>query len=73
MNVNGPSEVQIRVRAYEIYLERGRQPGHEVDDWLQAEFELTHQPFHIAHLLPIVVRRSLARQRGQLSVRLARH
>jgi len=31
---------EIRRRAYEIYLERGEQPGHELDDWLQAEREL---------------------------------
>ena len=31
---------QIRLRAYEIYLERGEQPGRELDDWLQAEREL---------------------------------
>jgi hypothetical protein len=31
---------EIRRRAYEIYLERGEQPGREVDDWLQAEREL---------------------------------
>ena len=31
---------EIRGRAYEIYLERGGQPGGEMDDWLQAEREL---------------------------------
>ena len=30
----------IRIRAYEIYMERGRQLGHDLDDWLQAEREL---------------------------------
>ena len=30
---------QIRRRAYEIYLERGEEPGHALDDWLQAERE----------------------------------
>jgi hypothetical protein len=34
-------EENIRHRAYEIYLERGREPGHDVEDWLQAERELT--------------------------------
>ena len=34
-------EQEIRNRAYEIYLERGGQPGCEVDDWLQAERELS--------------------------------
>ena len=31
---------EIRRRAYEIYIERGGQPGGEIDDWLQAEREL---------------------------------
>jgi Protein of unknown function (DUF2934) len=31
---------EIRRRAYEIYLERGGQPGRDLDDWLQAEREL---------------------------------
>jgi hypothetical protein len=31
---------EIRLRAYEIYLERGALPGNELDDWLQAEREL---------------------------------
>jgi hypothetical protein len=30
---------EIRGRAYEIFLERGGQPGFEMDDWLQAERE----------------------------------
>jgi Protein of unknown function (DUF2934) len=31
---------EIRTRAYEIYLQRGGQPGYELEDWLQAEREL---------------------------------
>jgi len=27
-------------RAYQLFEERGRQPGHDVDDWLQAEREI---------------------------------
>ena len=34
-------EHEIRGRAYEIYLARGSQPGRELEDWLQAERELT--------------------------------
>src|SRR3989441_3049734 len=34
-------EHEIRGRAYEIYLARGAQPGRELEDWLQAERELT--------------------------------
>jgi hypothetical protein len=29
----------IRKRAYQLFEARGRQPGHELDDWLQAELE----------------------------------
>jgi NADPH:quinone reductase-like Zn-dependent oxidoreductase len=32
---------EIRGRAYELYLARGAQPGRELEDWLQAERELT--------------------------------
>jgi hypothetical protein len=31
---------QIEARAHEIYLDRGAEPGHELDDWLQAEREI---------------------------------
>jgi hypothetical protein len=37
---NSARDEEIRRRAYEIYLERGEQPGRELDDWLQAEREL---------------------------------
>jgi hypothetical protein len=33
---------QIRLRAYGLYEQRGRE-GHELDDWLQAESEVTQQ------------------------------
>lgn len=36
-----PSEQEIAVRAYEIFLSRGASHGHYQDDWLQAEQELT--------------------------------
>jgi hypothetical protein len=31
---------EIRRLAYEIYLERGGLPGRELEDWLQAKYEL---------------------------------
>jgi hypothetical protein len=34
---------QIRRRAYELYEQRGRDDRHELDDWLQAESEVTQQ------------------------------
>ena len=35
-----PIERQIQQRAYELYEQRGRADGHELDDWLQAECEI---------------------------------
>ena len=53
MAMNRPTEEQIRARAYQICLEHGRQPGHDVDDWLQAEYELMQLPVRkIAELEP---------------------
>jgi hypothetical protein len=34
------SRDEIAHRAYELYLERGSEPGYELDDWLRAEREL---------------------------------
>ena len=34
-----PTDEQIARRAYELYLNRGQTPGHELEDWLQAERE----------------------------------
>lgn len=36
----GPSEEDIRLRAYQRYLERGGGHGMDFDDWLEAEREL---------------------------------
>jgi hypothetical protein len=33
-------EEEIRRRAYELYEERGREDGHDLDDWLRAEAEV---------------------------------
>jgi hypothetical protein len=35
-----PNDTDIAKRAFELYCERGRQDGHDVEDWLQAEREL---------------------------------
>jgi hypothetical protein len=37
-----PNDVleQIARRAYELYEWRGREDGHDLDDWLQAEAEI---------------------------------
>jgi hypothetical protein len=36
-----PTQEQIAHRAYEIFQARGGGAGHEAEDWLQAERELT--------------------------------
>jgi hypothetical protein len=36
-------EERIRVRAYELYQKCGKRYGHALDDWLQAEAELTER------------------------------
>jgi hypothetical protein len=30
---------QIRIRAYELYEARGREDGHDMEDWFEAEAE----------------------------------
>jgi len=34
------AEEKIRLRAYQLYEERGKIEGHALDDWLQAEAEI---------------------------------
>lgn len=41
---NEPSqnrEEQIRSRAYELYEARGREDGHDTEDWFRAESEMS--------------------------------
>jgi Protein of unknown function (DUF2934) len=42
-----PTREEIAARAYQIYLERGCQHGHDADDWLQAEYELMQVPVRV--------------------------
>ncbi|HXT12606.1 MAG TPA: DUF2934 domain-containing protein [Candidatus Angelobacter sp.] len=35
-----PDRAEVAQRAYELYEARGREPGHELEDWLRAEQEL---------------------------------
>jgi len=41
-SVGGLNE-QIRRRAFEPYEARGREEGHDVEDWLRAESEMAQQ------------------------------
>jgi len=38
---SGNDEELIRTRAYGLYVERGMEDGHEVEDWLRAEEEVS--------------------------------
>ena len=48
--INEPQELdhQIRERAYELYEERGREEGHDEEDWYRAKEELTVKKFRTA-------------------------
>jgi len=43
MPEGGPAREEIELRAYQIYCERAGTPGTDVEDWLQAERELTEK------------------------------
>jgi hypothetical protein len=53
----------IAKRAYELYLQRGSVSGHELDDWLAAEAELSGAAAQAAKDAPVqpVVRRRAGR------------
>ena len=40
INNKVPTQEEVELRAYEIYLRRGGENGSELDDWLAAEKEL---------------------------------
>ena len=41
-------EDQIRLRAYELYEERGREDGYAEEDWLRAKEEIKIKKFRTA-------------------------
>jgi hypothetical protein len=40
-------EEEIRHRAYQLYEAQGREDGHDLDDWLRAEGQVTQQKARI--------------------------
>ena len=48
----------IARRAYELYVQRGGEPGNDVEDWLRAEKELGTEPI-------VAPARTKAAQMGQ--------
>jgi len=58
-----PTEEQVRARAYQLYLDRGGQHGHDRDDWLQAEYDLMQLPIQkIAKIEPAASRKKESRK-----------
>jgi cytochrome c556 len=41
MNERKLTQEQIEKRAYELYIERGGEDGHDLENWLDAERQLT--------------------------------
>ena len=54
------SELQekIRRRAYELYEQRGRTDGHNIDDWVQAETEMETKTVTVYGASAVTSRRS---------------
>jgi hypothetical protein len=48
--ISEPQELehQIRQRAYELYEKRGREDGHELEDWFRAKEEIAIKQFRTA-------------------------
>jgi hypothetical protein len=64
-----PTVEEIAARAYQIYLERGRTDGHDVDDWMQAEYELMQLPVRmLAELEPPKAPRGKTRSRSVIEL-----
>jgi hypothetical protein len=42
-NSNGPTQEQIAAKAYQLYVESGRQEGRDNENWLRAE-QLLRKP-----------------------------
>ena len=45
---NGYSLEAVRIRAYQLFEQRGRVHGYDAQDWLQAEAEIVTSPRHTA-------------------------
>lgn len=54
---------KVRQRAYELYELRGREEGHDWDDWLKAESEVTGKAVRNELSQPIVALNTVRRGR----------
>jgi Protein of unknown function (DUF2934) len=41
---HGAPRKEVAIRAHEIFMQRGATAGHDLDDWLPAEWELAKEP-----------------------------
>ena len=46
-NTSSEENETISARAYELYLQRGGEHGHDAEDWLRAEGEIHHNRAHL--------------------------
>ncbi len=37
------AQESVQQRAYDLYMKRGQQPGHELEDWLLAEKQVREE------------------------------
>jgi hypothetical protein len=65
---NDPRVEDIRRRAYELYEQRGREDGHDVDDWFEAEREIKVAELQHESVEPMVA--TIARRRSNRRVEL---
>lgn len=52
-----PSRQDVARRAYELFQARGAEPGHDLENWLDAERELNQMPERDVHEPPGVAPR----------------
>ncbi len=62
-----PLDDQIRQRAYELFEERGRQPGREFEDWLQAERE-DQAPLKLFGIIALLKTKNMKNENGKTTL-----
>lgn len=62
-------EEAIRRRAEQLYVQRGKVPGHEIQDWLQAEAEVTGKIAQPGKSAFVIIRFQGATYTGEYDVR----
>jgi hypothetical protein len=60
-------EEDVARRAYDLFLSRGGQHGHDVDDWLEAERQLVPVPTRATRRVASAPRAAAAKPRRRSS------